>query len=227
MNRFAGFARDNGLSLVFGAGFLVTLSCQALTGRAEYNGEMRAIGAEPVTLSRYLTSADLAVAVTENWRSEYLQFILYLFGTVWLIQRGSPESKELHRAGTESGEDQRVGPHATPESPRWAADCGLRQTLYSRSLGMWLCAVFLGSWYAQSVSGAAAYGEERLRDLESPLPWSVYLLEPDFWGRTLQNWQSELLAIGSIAIFSVYLRQRGSPESKPVGASHESTGVAG
>ncbi|MEU4738050.1 DUF6766 family protein, partial [Streptomyces fradiae] len=80
MNRAARFARDNGLSLVFGAGFLVTLFCQALAGRAEYNGEMRAIGAEPITLGRYLTSADFAVAVTENWQSEYLQFFLYLFG---------------------------------------------------------------------------------------------------------------------------------------------------
>ncbi|NKY15086.1 DUF6766 family protein [Streptomyces somaliensis] len=227
MNRLLRFARDNGLSLVFGAGFLATVCCQALAGRARYDDEMRALGAEPVGLARYLASADFAVAVTENWQSEYLQFFLYLFGTVWLLQRGSPESKEMHKAGTESDEDQRVGPYAAADSPRWAAAEGLRRTLYSRSLGVWMCALFLGSWYAQSVSGAAAYGEERLRALESPPPWSEYLASSDFWGRTLQNWQSELLAIGSMAIFSVYLRQRGSPESKPVGASHGTTGVGG
>ncbi|CAL9316851.1 MULTISPECIES: DUF6766 family protein [unclassified Streptomyces] len=226
-NRLLRFAKDNGLSLAFGAGFLVTVLCQAVAGQAQYNEEMRAIGAEHIGFGRYLTSADFAVAVTENWQSEYLQFFLYLFGTVWLLQRGSPESKEMHKAGTESDEDQRVGRHATPDSPRWAGVGGLRQSLYSRSLGIWMCAVFLASWYAQSVSGAAAFGEERLRELESPLPWSQYLVEPDFWSRTLQNWQSELLAIGSMAIFSVYLRQRGSPESKPVGASHGATGVEG
>ncbi|MDT9686588.1 DUF6766 family protein [Streptomyces sp. TRM76323] len=227
MNRLLRFARDNGLSLAFGTGFLVTVSCQAVAGRAQYNEEMRSLGAEPVGFARYLASADFAVAVTENWQSEYLQFFLYLFGTVWLLQRGSPESKEMHKAGTESDEDQRVGRHATPRSPRWAGAGGLRQALYSRSLGIWMCAVFLGSWYVQSVSGAAAYGEERLRELQSPLPWSEYLAAPDFWSRTLQNWQSELLAIGSMAIFSVYLRQRGSPESKPVGAAHDATGVEG
>ncbi|MFV2121546.1 DUF6766 family protein [Streptomyces sp. Act-28] len=227
MNRFLRFAKENGLSLAFGTGFLVTVFCQAVAGQAQYNEEMRALGAEPVGFARYLASADFAVAVTENWQSEYLQFFLYLFGTVWLLQRGSPESKELHKAGTESDEDQRVGRHATPESPRWAGAGGLRQTLYSRSLGIWMCAVFLGSWYVQSVSGAAAYGEAELRGLESPPAWSEYLASPDFWNRTLQNWQSELLAIGSMAIFSVYLRQRGSPESKPVGASHDATGVEG
>ncbi|CAL9606312.1 DUF6766 family protein [Streptomyces sp. enrichment culture] len=226
-NRFLRFAEDNGLSLVFGSLFVVTLFWQAVAGQAGYNDEMRSLGADPIGFGRYLTSADFAVAVTENWQSEYLQFFLYLFGTVWLLQRGSPESKEMHKAGTESDEDQRVGRHATPESPRWAGAGGLRQLLYSRSLGIWMCLVFLGSWYAQSVSGAAAFGEQRLRELESPVTWSEYLTEPDFWSRTLQNWQSELLAIGSMAIFSVYLRQRGSPESKPVGASHDATGIEG
>jgi hypothetical protein len=84
--------------------------------------------------------------------------------------------------------------------------------------------IFLLSWAAQAVAGRVAYNEERLRDLLDPLPLGAYVLSPDFWDRTLQNWQSELLAVGSMAVFAVFLRQRGSPESKAVGAPHHETG---
>lgn len=86
---------------------------------------------------------------------------------------------------------------------------------------------FVLSWLAQSVAGVASYNEMRLRDLQAPVGYGSYLLSADFWSRTLQNWQSEFLAVASMVILSVYLRQRGSPESKPVGASHEATGVEG
>jgi hypothetical protein len=87
--------------------------------------------------------------------------------------------------------------------------------------------IFVLSWFAQSVAGAAAYNEERLSRLQDPVSWGRYLAEPDFWNRTLQNWQSEFLAVASMVILSIYLRQRGSPESKPVGSAHASTGVEG
>jgi len=83
------------------------------------------------------------------------------------------------------------------------------------------------SWLAQSIAGAAAFNERQLSQLQAPVSWAVYLSEPDFWNRTLQNWQSELLAVASMAVLAIYLRQRGSPESKPVGAVHTSTGVEG
>jgi hypothetical protein len=86
---------------------------------------------------------------------------------------------------------------------------------------------FLLSWLAQSVSGVAAYNEQRLRQYQAPVGWGEYVTSADFWSRTLQNWQSELLAMVSMAIFAVYLRQRGSPESKPVGAAHSATGIEG
>jgi hypothetical protein len=90
-----------------------------------------------------------------------------------------------------------------------------------------MAAIFLGSWFAQSVAGWASYNEQLIRELQDPLSWLAYLTSADFWSRTLQNWQSEFLAVGSMAILSVYLRERGSPESKPVGEPHESTGVGG
>ena len=88
-------------------------------------------------------------------------------------------------------------------------------------------AIFLGSWTAQAVAGHAAYNAAQLRAFQDPLGFRAYLAAPDFWNRTLQNWQSEFLAILSMALLSIYLRQRGSPESKPVGAPHSATGVEG
>ena len=88
-----------------------------------------------------------------------------------------------------------------------------------------MLAVFVLSWLAQSIAGQVSFNEEQLASLEAPVTWAEYAVSPDFWSRTLQNWQSEFLAVGSMAVFSVYLRQRGSPESKPVGAPHDETGT--
>ncbi|WP_405652195.1 DUF6766 family protein [Streptomyces sp. RK9] len=221
------FLRDNGLSLAFGAAFLLALAGQAFAGHAEFNTALKVDGLAPISLSDYLATSDFAVDVTENWQSEYLQFFLFIFGTVWLLQRGSPESKEMDRAGPETDKQQRVGRYARPDSPRWAGTGDWRQSVYSRSLGMLMAGLFLLSWAAQSVAGAAAHNEQRLRLLQQPIGWGEYVLGADFWSRSLQNWQSELLAVASMAIFSVHLRQRGSPESKPVGSPHTSTGVEG
>ena len=221
------FLRENSLGLVFGLLFLIVLVAQGFAGLADFNDRQLTEGLSEVSLGRYLTSASFATDVAENWQSEYLQFFLYTFLTVWLLQKGSPESKSLDEAGLESDEDQKVGEFATADSPRWARARGWRLSLFSNSLGLVMGLIFLGSWVAQSVAGAAAYNEEQLGDLQDPVSWAQYLREPDFWNRTLQNWQSELLAVASIAILAIYLRQRGSPQSKPVGAAHSATGVEG
>ncbi|MGW0845937.1 DUF6766 family protein [Streptomyces sp. NPDC002787] len=222
-----GFLRDNGLGLAFLALFVLALIGQAFAGHADFNNQLAAEDLQQLTLGQYMTSSDFAVDVMENWQSEYLQFFLYIFLTVWLVQRGSPESKHPDSIGVESDENQRVGPHARPDSPRWAAAGGLRLKLYASSLGYIIGAVFALSWLAQSITGVAAYNEQQLRQLQAPDSWPEYIVSADFWNRTLQNWQSEFLAIASMAILSIYLRQRGSPESKPVGAAHSSTGVEG
>ncbi|MGA5194219.1 DUF6766 family protein [Streptomyces exfoliatus] len=221
------FLRDNGLTLAFGAAFLLTLTGQAFAGCAELNTVLRSSGLNPVGCGEYVLTSDFLVDVTENWQSEFLQFFLFAFGTVWLVQRGSPESKQLDSIGRESDERQKTGAYATPESPRAASAGGLRQSLYSNSLGIVMCLIFLLSWLAQSVTGVVTYNEGQLRELQDPVGWSTYVLSAEFWNRTLQNWQSELLAVASMVILSVYLRQRGSPESKPVGAAHTATGVEG
>ncbi|PWK52594.1 DUF6766 family protein [Actinoplanes xinjiangensis] len=221
------FLRENSLGLVFGTLFLVVLVAQAFAGHADFNQQQLASGMEPVSLGRYLTSASFAADVAENWQSEYLQFFLYIILTVWLVQRGSPESKKPGEQGLGSDEKQKVGAYATDESPSWARAGGLRRSLLSNSLGLVMGLLFVASWLTQSIAGAAAYNEEQLRDLQEPVTWAQYLTEPDFWNRTLQNWQSELLAVASMVILSIYLRQRGSPESKPVGSPHAATGVEG
>jgi hypothetical protein len=221
------YLRDNGLGLVFGLLFLIVLVCQAFAGHADFNQQQLADGLQPVSLGRYVTSASFATDVAENWQSEYLQFFLYIFLTVWLVQRGSPESKKPDEVGLESDREQKVGPYADDDSPRWARAGGWRRALYSNSLGIVMGALFVGSWLAQSIAGAAAYDEQQLAQMQDPIPWHQYLLEPDFWNRTLQNWQSELLAVASMSILAVYLRQRGSSQSKPVGAAHALTGVDG
>jgi hypothetical protein len=219
--------RDNGLGLAFGALFLLSLLGQAISGLFQYNDQQVEFGAEQVSFLQYVTSSSFAVDVAENWQSEYLQFFLYIFGTVWLVQRGSSESKEIEEIGTESDEDQLVGEHARDDSPKWARYQDWRGALFSRSLGIVMGAIFVLSWGAQSVAGWAAYNTEQLGNREDPVTWLGYLGEPEFWNRTLQNWQSEMLAVGSMAVLAIYLRQRGSPESKPVGAAHADTGETG
>jgi hypothetical protein len=221
------FLRDNGLSLAFGVLFLGTLIGQAFVGLADFNQLQIAHHGDPISLWRYVRSSDFGVDVLENWQSEYLQFSLFILGTVWLLQRGSPESKELDKAGRESDEDQKVGEHAEPNSPKWAKVGGFRTWLFSNSLLLVMGAIWLASWFGQSVTGRVAYNAERFDHQQAAVSYWRYVGSPDFWNRTLQNWQSEFLAVGSMAVLAIYLRQRGSPESKPVGAPHSATGVEG
>ncbi|MGY1762441.1 DUF6766 family protein [Geodermatophilus sp. SYSU D00779] len=222
-----GFLRNNALSLVFGALFLATLIGQAIAGTADFNARQVADGLEPVSLLEFVTSSAFMVDVMENWQSEYLQFFLYVFATVWFVQKGSSESKEPGQEGTETDEEQELGRHADEESPAWARAGGLRTALFSRSLGWVMGALFLLTWAASAVVGWAAFNSEQLGQRQDPVSFGGYLAEAEFWNRSFQNWQSEMLAVGSMAIFAVYLRQRGSPESKPVGVAHADTGQTG
>jgi hypothetical protein len=219
--------RHSSLGLFFGAIFVLSLAGQALAGWRQFNAAQVASSLAQISLPDYLASASFAADVAENWQSEFLQFLLYIVATVWLLQIGSPESKELDKSGLETQKDQKIGEHAESGSPRWARIGGWRTGLYSWSLTLLMGLIFLASWFAQSLAGRATFNETQLKDLQDPISWGAYVASPDFWSRTLQNWQSEFLAVGSMAVFSIYLRQRGSPESKPVGAAHSSTGIEG
>jgi len=221
------FLRDNGLSLFFGTIFLLAVLGQAVSGLAQYNQQQLGSGADPVSFWAYVTSSSFAVDVAENWQSEYLQFFLMIVVTVWLVQRGSTESKPLDETGPESDEQQKVGRHAEADSPSWARLGGWRTALYSWSLASVMGLFFIGSLLAQSIAGRAAFNAEQLGQFSDPMSWVGYATSANFWNRTLQNWQSEFLAVCSAVLFSIYLRQRGSPESKPVGAPHDATAQEG
>jgi hypothetical protein len=221
------FLCDNGLSLTFGLIFVLALAGQAFTGHALLNEEQVTHGLPEVSLAHYVTSSAFVVDVAENWQSEFLQFLLFIMGTVWLIQRGSPESKKPGDEGAESDQEQLVGKHARPDSPAWAKAGGWRQSLYGNSLALVMGTIFLLSWLVQSLAGVVAYNDDQATHGEPPISWAEYLVQPEFWNRTLQNWQSEFLAVGCMVAFSIYLRQRGSAESKPVGAPHAESSVSG
>jgi hypothetical protein len=219
--------RDNSLGLFFGLIFLGTLAGQALVGHADFNHIQLRHHDDPISLGRYIFSSDFGSDVMENWQSEYLQFTLFILATVWLLQRGSPESKELDKPGRESDEQQKIGEHAQARSPKWARVNDWRTRVYENSLLIVMTAIWLASWGVQSVTGHVAYNAEQFDHQQAAVSWVGYIGTADFWNRTLQNWQSEFLAVGSMAVLSIYLRQRGSPESKPVGSPHDATGVAG
>jgi len=221
------FLRENSLSIFFFVVLFAAVLGQSVAGLHDYNAEQLAHGETTISWAGYVTSPDFWAAVMENWQSEFLQFSLFILATIWLIQRGSNESKPLEDVGVESDRKQRVGGWTSPESPTWARLRGWRLWLLSNSLLLVMTTIFFATWAAQSLADWRVFNEEQLEHGEQPISWGSYLIDPDFWEKTLQNWQSEFLAVGTMAVFTIYLRQRGSPESKPVGAPHDQTGTSG
>jgi hypothetical protein len=218
------FVRDNGIALFFGVILLGSLVGQSFAGLHQFNANAIEHHASTYTWFRYVTSSEFGGDVFENWQSEFLQFSLYIVATVWLLQRGSSESKSMDDAGLMSDQSQFVRGYAKPDSPAWARVDGVRRRLYENSLGLAMVFLFLASWLGQSLTGWRAFNHDQLDHHAPTISWGEYWGNADFWDRSLQNWQSEFLAIGTMAVFTIYLRQRGSGESKPVGAPHDATG---
>ena len=221
------FLRENSLSLFFLGLFIASVVGQSLTGMFEFNGHQAMHGEPTVSYLRYLGSSDFGADLLENWQSEWLQFWVFALATVWLVQKGSNESKPVEDAGLESDQKQKVGGFAPENAPRWARVRGWRLHLFSNSFVIVMGLVFLATWLAQSFASWTVFNDEQTVHDEQPVAWARYFVSSDFWERSLQNWQSEFLAVGTMAVFTIYLRQRGSPESKPVGAPHGETGTSG
>ena len=221
------FIHDSALSLFFLVLFAAALLGQSFAGLAETNDELAEHGQAALGYWDFVFSSRFAVDVAENWQSEFLQFFLFILATVWLVQRGSPESKEPGDEGIGSEKEQRLGRFAKPGSPSWARKArGWQRTVYENSLLIVMGLIFLFSWFAQSLAGMVVANEDRAMHGQPPLSWPEYLVDAEFWNRTLQNWQSELLAVGAMVAFAIYLRQRGSHESKPVGTPHAATAAS-
>ena len=219
--------RQHLLSIFFGGLFIVALALQSVAGLAVANEENAQHGEPAVTWGEFVTSSDFVVDVAENWQSEYLQFFLFILATIWLVQKGSPESKQPGEEGVGSDREQLVGRYARDDSPSWARAGGWRLWVYSNSLLLTMGTIFLLSWLVQALAGRVVYNEEQALHGDQAVSLAEYVVSADFWNRTLQNWQSEFLAVGSMVALSIILRQRGSSESKPVGTPHEATSVEG
>lgn len=215
------WVRHNSLSLVMFAAFVVFIVLQSYFGWAVRNEELVQAGQSPDGYWHYLRSGHFGEAVFENWESEFLQMGAYVLLTAYLVQRGSAESKPLEQ---EDRPDDQPG-HAKHESPALSKLGGVAQLFYRNSLSIVLLGFFALSFLAHLISGTAAYNEEQALQTGAPAVnvWT-FLGTSEFWFQSMQNWQSEFLAVGALIVLSIFLRQHGSPESKPVTAPHDQTG---
>jgi len=217
--------RENGLTLVVLALFLVFMAAQTLVGAAHYNEERRSHGEPPVALSTYLASGHFLEATAENWESEFLQMAAYVLLTIGLYQRGSSESKD-------PGHDEPVDrdPRNLTDAERRVAPLPVRRggwllRLYEHSLSLAFLLLFLASFLLHAIGGVRAHNAEQLLHGGELLTLAQYFGSSQFWFESFQNWQSEFLAVLAIVVLSIWLRQWGSPESKPVHAAHSDTGT--
>jgi len=214
------FLRDNSLSIALLTMFLLCFGGQIVSGFAVEVRESREHGQQGPRMGEYLTSGAMWEATAENWESEFLQMFVYVVLTVFLFQRGSSESKDPD----EADEVDREPDPSRPGAPWPVRRGGLVLQLYENSLAIALMSLFVISLGIHVAGGLVdANDDRRLHDLD-PMQLGEYLAGPQFWFESLQNWQSEFLSIAMMVLLSVWLRQKGSPESKPVDAAHSHTG---
>ena len=215
--------RDRGLLLANLLLFLMFIGGMVLTGVRVYNDEERQHGGEPVSLLGYLTTGDFVEATFENWESEFLQMGMYVVLTAYLFQRGSSESKPIDEPAPQDEDPRERADDADAPWPVRRGGWVLRA--YENSLAAAFFLMFFGSWLLHAIGGARAYSDEEVAHGGAPVTTLEYITTSQFWFESFQNWQSEFLAVAAIVGCSVYLRQRGSPESKPVAAPHVDTGA--
>lgn len=213
------FLYRNSLSLVFIALFLVTLAAQALTGFYEHNQDLSDEHQQTLRFGVYLCSGHFISATFENFESEFLQMALYVMLTITLRQIGSAESKKL-----DEKEDVDRPPVPNNSAPWPVRKGGWILKLYAHSLSIAFILLFLISWSLHLYGSLKDYNVEQVAKGLPPVELTKYLTAPRFWFETFQNWQSEFLSVGAIVIFTIFLRQKGSPESKPVDAPNLQTG---
>jgi hypothetical protein len=218
-SRSFSFFRDRGLTLVMMGLFLLFVVGVALTGVRDFNEQQRQRHAQPVTLGAYLGTGHFWEAMGENWESEFLQMAAFVMLTACLYQRGSPESKDPDEFNPQD-EDPRA--HAgDPNAPWPVRRGGWVLAVYEHSLSLAFVALFLGSILLHAWGGVQEYNADQLAHGQEAIGFLGYFATSQFWFESFQNWQSEFLAIASMVYLSVYLRQRGSAESKPVHVPHD------
>ena len=213
---------DNGLSIVLFALFIVFLVAQSIAGYLYYNHEQQEHRQPQVTYGEYITGTQFLEATMENWESEFLQMFFFIILTVFLYQKGSAESKD-----PENEEDVDKDPlkAKTKDSPGPVKKGGWILKLYSHSLSLAFLLMFLGSFVLHAKGGAGDYNEDQREHGSTESVTTIgYMATSRFWFESFQNWQSEFLAVGLMVVLTIYLREKGSKESKPVASAHDETG---
>jgi hypothetical protein len=216
------FLRDNGLSITLLLLFLVSIIGQMVAGWRAHAEELRIHELAPLTFAAYLTTGHFLSATFENWESEFLQMSAYVLLTAVLVQKGSPESKKTDEPNPE--DDEPAKQRGEPDAPWPVHRGGLLLRLYSHSLSIALIALFVLSFSLHLAGSTRRSNEEALRHQQPTKAIAEILAEPEFWYESFQNWQSEFLSIAVLVVLGIFLRERGSPESKPVAAPHTKTG---
>jgi uncharacterized protein (DUF486 family) len=213
--------RDNGLSIVLFGLFAIFLIGQGLTGWRTYNAEQREHREPTVGLGSYFTTGHFVEATFENWESEFLQMAAYVLLTIWLVQKGSSESKPPGGDAEKDADPRSVSDTARTPGP--VRRGGWQLVLYENSLGIVLALLFVLSFVLHALGGAREYSAEQVAHGQQGVSTLRFVTTSTFWFQSFQNWQSEFVAVGSIVVLTIFLRQRGSPESKPVAAPHDET----
>lgn len=218
------FFRNNGLSLVlFGLFFFAFLFGQSLTGYQHANNEAVEHGQPTVTYVEYLGGNHFLEATMENWESEFFQMFFFIVLTVFLYQKGSAESKDPDK---EEEVDRDPAKSRNKKNAPWPVrKGGWTLKLYAHSLSLAFLLLFFGSFFLHAVGGAGEYNDDqRQHGRAERVSTFEYMTTARFWFESFQNWQSEFLAVGSMVVLTIFLRERGSKESKPVDAPHDETG---
>lgn len=218
------FFRDNGLSLVLFGLFATSLIGQSIAGFQTYNEDQRDHQQSEVGYLEYVKGGAFGESVFENWESEFLQDWAYVLLTIFLFQRGSAESKDPDQDEAVDADPSEA--KNDPNAPGPVRRGGLMLWLYAHSLSLVLLLLFIASFVLHAVTGAADYSEEQVLHGGQAVSALEYMITSRFWFESLQNWQSEFLAVLSLVVLSIFLREKGSPESKPVAAPHAETGSA-
>jgi hypothetical protein len=217
------FWRENNLSIVvLGMFFAAFIFGQSLTGWLESNEDRGEHGLPGRSFAQYLLSAHFMEATMENWESEFLQMGVFIVLTAFLYQKGSAESKSLTKAEEVDRDPRRS--RNKKDTPWPVRRGGWILRVYEHSLSLAFLLLFLASFFLHAVSGRDSFNEEQQMHGQPALSVVGYMVSNRFWFESFQNWQSEFLSIGCMVLLTIHLRQRGSPESKPVDAPHSQTG---
>jgi hypothetical protein len=218
------FFRNNGLSIVLFGLFALCQVGMSVVGLWQHNEQRVQHDKPPLAYLSYVGSPAFLEATMENWESEFLQMFAYVVLTVFLFQKGSAESKSPD--GAERADRDPRGVMPRPDAPWPVRRGGWILRLYEYSLSLALLLLFFVSFVLHAVGGAQEQTRQALLHGGAPVGVWAYLGTAQFWFESLQNWQSEFFSIGAMVVLSIFLRQRGSPESKPVDAAHGDTGSA-